>query len=457
NPYRNELLQFDEITNKNYRYDLNKEKVIANEYMSSESFLKNVETVMALYSDLSEAQQLNEHRVASLIMLLRNGLRFNRLALKGLERKPDYDDVNSLNYKIYEFLLSAFRAITQDILDQKILVNSHGCSTLIHAYIDMRLKEEAVNIWELGRNIPSLKNVFKNDQVLGSIFPLLAENKYYKFDELEKLFNEVKTNKAHPTLILGFLRVCLVYNEKDKAINLFTELTELFYGEGQQQESFTYKPYVSYLTDAHLSFIGYCNDLPTAKIFFDNARSKSMPYPTPLLVNYINLYLENTWNQTKDIFKVIEIWLNTWENFAIKRNLSNIISASLNNKFLTIFFTKYNSFGSVSFNLLKELIERYSKIRPLDEPFLNNLITKSSAWREVSVLESIESAYDLFNVPKTVVAYRCLIKAFGNVQVSTEKIYRTFTELVKFNDNNNMRYLSNADWLCFKNATITSS
>lgn len=464
NPYRQELLKFDEITNKNYHYDLVKERVVANEYMSSQSFLLNIETVMILYRDLSEAQQIDTQRMSSLVMLLRNGLRFNRLSMKDLEKKPDYDDSQSSNVKIFSVILNSFRSITQDILEGRVEVNSHGFSSIIHLFVDMRLNDEAFNIWEVANSsdhLPNLVLTSRNDQVLGSIFPILSTFVHsYTFEELEALFREAKTDNCHPTLIIGFIRTCLSYNKKDKAIQLFTELSESFYGSSNQstkQEKFHFKRYISYLTDSHLAFVGYCKDVNTAKVFFDNARTNSMPYPTPLLSNYVNLYMENTWEQTKDIYKVIEIWYQTWENYASKNNFSGVISSSVNGKFLSIFFQKYPTFGEEGFKLLKSLITRYSQIRHLDEPFLNILLVKSSIWRDASVIDSIEAAFRTFNVNKSVVSYRCLLKAYGNTEASATKIYDALLGLLQTKDLSNEKFLSNADWLSFKDATINST
>lgn len=450
-PLRNELLAFEEYTSQVSNYDLVSEKASA-----VPTYWKAINNVMPLYRQLVNSTELTPQRITNLIVFLRSALYMNRYELSNLEKKPDMDSSSS-SPETFRFLFSSIREITNDLLDGHFGITAHGLSVLISAYEDMNFKDEAVSIYQIGTTVESLKPLFKDQKVLGRIFPLLVQSGNYTFQQLEAIFNESKLQNhgVHHTLYVGMIHVCLANNKVEEAIEFFQELTEKVYGNVTPGKL----PDVvqgSYLTKAHLLFVGQCKDINTADVFFNNARLNEMPYPTPLMMNYIKLYMDNTWEATSDIDKVTKIWLETWANYISKGNTANIISTSLNNSFFKLFFTCYPDYSVTAFNKLQHLIRTYAGLKKIDESFLNILLTKSAVWKNTQITESIMAAYDAYQVSVTNVYYRCAVKAYGSIDVSCDKIREGFERLLMFNEKNGQNYISKADWYCLVSATLDS-
>lgn len=253
------------------------------------------------------------------------------------------------------------------------------------------------------------------------------------------------------------IRASLIKCQTTKALNIFKEITTdviEFYSNKNSSPPVAVK---NYMTMAHLSFIGYCQDYETANIFFNDSFKNEMPYLTPIQINYVKKFMQNTWNNTKDFDKVTKIWLLTWNYFEINKKSTTAISSSLNDIYLEIFFEKYNIFNNESANKLKEILTDYNKIKSMDEPFFNCLITKSQKWSNVDIFRSIVKMGDLYNFPKTNVYHRCVLKSSGSVnELSIEEIYQFFQRLIQSNIQLGCNNLTNADWFAFRDATIHS-
>ncbi|ANZ74677.1 BA75_01448T0 [Komagataella pastoris] len=453
--FKNELLAFDNYSSQNTTYDLSSESVT---YVSP-TFWDAIIGIMPIYRQLLESGELTSSRVQNLVSFLRNGLRMNRLELKKLKNKPDFDS-SSKNNQMYEFLLSSVREVSNDLLDEKFSPNVSLTSLLIDCFRDMQLPEEAISFWSNGKQIPNLTEIFEGQMVLGAVLPILADAHEANFDELYPKYLELQKNVTaehkvlHPKFLLGMIRVCLSNNKVDESLQIFKSLVNNLY---QNNDGKTPLPHQkSNVTMAHLSFVGYCKNIDTADVFFNDAMDNKLPYHTPLQLNFINSYMNNTWEVTRDFERVKTIWIKTWNNYASKKYLPRMISSSFNNVFFNIFFQKYPQYSAESIKELKQLIVSYSQIRPLDEPFLNVLTSKCQQWRSLEVIDSIQEAYQTYNIEPTLVAHRCLLKALGSVDVPPQRIQQTFENLLLLHDANREAFLAPADLTSLKSATIRS-
>lgn len=456
NQFASQLALFDECLAQNSTYDLATGKISG----GVSHFWFAVKKVIPIYRSLIYSGQLNEKRMAEFVSLLRNGLRIHRLELSKLKKNLDKDSNNPIK-NIHYLLTCAIREVSYNLLDGLISLNSHGLTHLFKAYKDLGFTYEAVHIWETGKKNPSLNHLFTSEPVLGSIFPFLVESGDFDFNEIWEMYQKIKDSKGaneklHNELQVGMIRVCLFKDQTNDALAIFKQLTSDVYN------SFNHKgiePPInvkSYMTMAHLSFIGFCKDIDTADYFFQDAVNESMPYLTPLQLNFIKKYLSNTWEITNDYEKVKKIWLITWRHYESKKTSNSSVSSSLNDAFLSIFFKKFPAFSNESFSELRAVIDDYNSIRLIDEPFINVLLSKSTSWHNSEVFEFILNTANSNQFSKTNVFYRCCLKACGSVDIDSMSILTLFRQLLANNASNGMKFIAHADWVALRDATINS-
>lgn len=451
-----QLALFDECLAQNSTYDLATGKISG----GVERFWVAVRKIIPIYRSLVNSGELNEKRMAEFVSLLRNGLRIHRLELSKLKKNLDKDSNNPIK-NIHYLLTCAIREVSYNVLDGHIKLNPHGLTHLFKAYKDLGFTYEAVNIWENGKSNPKLFNLFTSEPVLGSIFPFLVESGDFNFDEVWEMYSKIKDSKLpheklHNELQVGMIRVCLFKNKTSDALNIFKKLTSDCYSSFEQNGIEPPINVKSYMTMAHLSFIGFCKDMNTADYFFNDAVNESMPYLTPLQLNFIKKYLVNTWEITNDYQRVKNIWAITWSHYEMKKTSNSSVSSSLNDAFLSIFFQNYPVYSDDAFNELKSVIGQYSSIKNIDEPFINVLLSKSTIWHNPQVFEFILSTANSHSFSKTNVFYRCCLKACGSVDIDSNSILNLFRQLLDNNASNGMKFIAHADWVALRDATINS-
>ncbi|CCH57978.1 hypothetical protein TBLA_0A01780 [Henningerozyma blattae CBS 6284] len=412
---------------------------------SNPLFWDSIGRAMGLYHDLINTPELNSDRVSKLVHLLHNGLRANRNQLTRMNKKPDYDS-QSFHKEMTNYLCKSLREISKDVLNAKVQLNEYGAMHLITAFKELLLFQEAVDIWKNAINDTNkyTTNIFLNPRVVGVILPILYDNGV-SYPEIQTLYEKSSSmiNYFHPNLSVGMIRASLSAGQNDMALKLFQKLceesTEMKYG---------------YLIETHLSFIGECKDLNVAQTFFDKALNDEMPYKIDLQVSYVKSFLKNIWNNTHNFHHVYEIWYKSSVHYG--RDVNHGISSSLNDTFFDVFFENYSNDKVQGFHALQTMIQTYNTIKPIDEPFFNIILAKCTIWRDRAIIDFIDEGYELFNIPKTIVAYRILLKSMGSVDdASNGEILQRWVDLITKSDEIGQRFIANADWAALRDATVT--
>ncbi|SCU96901.1 LAMI_0F08152g1_1 [Lachancea mirantina] len=407
-------------------------------------FWDSIGRAMGLYRDLLSTPELNSDRVSKLVHLLHNGLRANRNQLTRMNKKPDYDS-QSFHKEMTNYLCESLREISQDVLSNKVELNEYGAMHLITAFKELLLFEEAVSIWRSAISSPNenSRTIFLNPRVVGVVLPILYDNGV-TYTEIQELYNKSSSmiSYFHPNLSVGMIRASLSAGENEMALNLFQKLCE---------ESSEMK--YGYLIETHLSFIGECKDLNVAQAFFDKALNNEMPYKIDLQVSYVKSFLRNIWTQTRDFQKSYDIWYKSSVHYG--RDVNHGISSSLNDTFFDIFFEHFSHDKISGLQQLQKLIDIYNNIKPIDEPFFNIILAKCTVWRDRQIIESIDKAYELYHIPKTIVAYRILLKSMGSVEATNAEIFQRWCDLVTKSDEIGQSFIANADWAALRDATVT--
>ena len=409
------------------------------------AFWDSISRAMNLYKELLNTPELNSDRVSKLVHLLHNGLRANRNQLTRMHKKPDYDS-QSFHKEMTDYLCKSLREISEDVLHNRVQLNEYGAMHLITAFKELLLFKEAVQIWKtaISNSDSYTANIFLNPRVVGVILPILYDNGV-SYPEIQSLYEKSSAmiNYFHPNLSVGMIRASLSANENDMALKLFQKLcqesTEMKYG---------------YLIETHLSFIGECKDLSIAQAFFDKALNDEMPYKIDLQVSYVKSFLRNVWNQTHDFNHVYQIWYKSSLHYG--RNVNHGISSSLNDTFFDIFFEHFANEKETGFKTLQNVIATYSNIKNIDEPFFNIILAKCTIWHDKQILEYIDNSYTIFKIPKTIVAYRILLKSMGSVDdITNAEILQRWIDLVCKSDEIGQKFIANADWAALRDATVT--
>lgn len=457
-PYYKQLLAFDDCLTHNSSFDEATGRLVG----SSSLFWDSVRRIMPLYEALMASGELNERRMDDMVSLLRNGLRVHRWELTRLRKNLD-KDVNSPLQQLQQLLQESLVRVGNDIvaLNTPVKVSSRGVTNLFKAYRDIGLAEEAGQIWNKGKNNPELYELFTAQSVLGSVFSIFVDNNDFDMKEISRIYERIKHEmkpyeRMHGELQVSMVRACLLKNQNEEALKIFTEITTDVINEYKQKKSTPPARLRSYMTSAHLSFIGYCQDYETAKVFFNGAIGGDLPYSTPLQIAGVKQFMQNTWNNTKRLDLVTGIWLDTWRYYE-KRHWSNSsVSSSLNDVFLQIFFHQYPHYDAVSAKALQQLLKQYHDVHGMDEPFFNCLLTRSMPWKNTGFFKSIVQAAQMYHFPKTSVFYRCALKASGSVELSSDEILKLFNQLLDKNVEMGARQITNADWFALRDATVRS-
>ncbi|QPG75592.1 hypothetical protein FOA43_002949 [Brettanomyces nanus] len=457
-PYYKQLMAFDDCLTHNSSFDISTGRIIG----SSKQFWDSVKRIMPLYEELMSTGEMTERRMDEMVSLLRNGLRVHRWELTKLNKNVD-KDLNTPLQQLHELLKKSLLKVSSDIVsaDSSVRISARGLTNLFKAFKDMGLADEAAQVWNRGKNNEKLYELFTAESVLGSVFSLFVDNNDFDFDEIWAIYSRIKASKPsyekiHGELQIAMVRACLLKGHTEEALKIFTEVTSNVLQEFNEKNMDPPSRLRSYMTTAHMSFIGYCQDFETSNVFFKGALKGDLPYLTPLQMNFVKRFMHNTWNNTRNFDHVTDIWLSTWKYYESHHRSNSSISSSLNDTFLDIFFTRYPNFDVESSRALKKVLADYSEIRQMDEPFFNCLLTKSMAWKNTNFFKSIMRAAEMYHFPKTNVFYRCSLKASGAVDLPSDQIFNVFYKLLDSNVEMGSRQITNADWFALRDATVRS-
>ena len=472
-PYYNQLCAFDDNVNKilmdkNFRKPGFNTKNSLNSNSSSQNlalFWDSVTRSIHIYNDLvGVCTDMNQSRVSALLNLIHNGLRINRFQLIKLNKKPDYDS-KSFHHEMTKYLNTTLHSIMEDILNHKVSINEYGLMHLLSSMKELNLHLEIIQLWEIASKDTILKDLFLQPKCLGVLLPIFYQygktnsnnDINYSFTNLRSLYEKSlnKLSYVHPNLICGMIQTSLLANEPHYALDLFDQLSQLANNPNVPNR----KTLLSYLTDAHLSFIGDCLDINVAETFWNKAINNEMPYRINLQVSYINSFLNNIWQRTQNFDKVVNVWLTMIDHYN-KLNLNVGIFSSLNNTFMDIFFNyKFAHDKITGFKELNQILNQYQSRRPIDEPLLNIVLSKGTlSWNDKNIYDHVKHLYQLYNIPETIITKRILLKTLGSLKngvVNVNNIWNQWIELILKLDSMGQRYIANADWAAIRDATLT--
>lgn len=416
------------------------------------AFYSTLQSLTQMLEDPLLRKHINIDLLHQYSLLLHSAIfssRTNRLAEK---RNRDKDEYNATSYTDEVILRGSVLNFAQlvEAGEFKHCFNDKILQYLLYSMFQFRFNTEALNLWENGVNDSETGSTYLRPLVLATVLPRAFELKRFTYEEVLHIYelNTKKDQYPHHTLVTAMGKISIHAGDYSRALDFLERLLEKY------DESPTGLKLAS-LSDLHLSFIGDCKEIAIAKHFFDKVIEDELPYKVLLKVPYITSLLDNAL-QSNSLEDVTYFWKNSIAYYVKTRQQLNSRYSLLNNKFFEIFFQAYPELNEESFGKLREFISFYAHTKPLDETFLNTIITHYS-WKQKEVLDQIMENYDVYSVERTPVSHRICLKKTGQyADYTNEEILAKWNESLKCLDSSKYFYIPNADWSALRDATIYS-
>lgn len=329
---------------------------------------------------------------------------------------------------------------------------------LLYAMSQYLLYPEMINLWESGVNNSMVAPIYLNDRILGVILPIAYDCQRFTYEEIMNIFelNTKNSKLIHYELLCSMGKIAISAGDYSRGLDSLESLLQPY--EANKLGNHHRSKILAALGDLHLAFIGSCKDIKIAKHFFDKVIENDLPYSVLLKTPHVQSLLNNCFELEEPFDSIIYFWRTTLNHYNKEKRKNSLNSrySILNNTFFTIFFKIYPELNAQSFNKLRELIAIYASIKPIDEVFLNTIITNYS-WGDKNVLEQLIENYSIYEVNRTPVSYRICLKKTGEIADYTNgEILQKWTESLQHLDSINFNYIPVADWAALRDATILS-
>lgn len=421
------------------------------------STYKDIEEISNLIQDEKFRQLMSEkdlYRYAANLYSATITLRKTRL---GNSRNRDKDQASAFKEDvIYQTAILNLTELVaagdfNNVLSSRILFKIFG------TLLQFKLNAEIMSLWENGvsqsekSNDNGVGQLYLSHDVLSIVLQVAYETKRFTYEEIKLIYNmSVNENEpVHPFLSDRIGQVAIMEGDHARGLDALEELMTLY--EQKPAE----KSILGGLAQLHLSFIGQCKDVVIAKRFFDKAvdSADSLPYVVILKAPYMVSFLENCINAGDSMEEVVDLWSRISAHYGETSAATNSSKlATINAGLFKLFFDKYPEPNEESIKLLKLI---FAKSPNIDEVFLNTLISNMQ-WTEKSLVQDVIDAFERFNVDKSIISRRVILKQAGKVDYSVPEILQLWNNLLAKLDAEHYKYIANADWSALRAATAFS-
>ncbi|CAI5758154.1 unnamed protein product [Candida verbasci] len=428
-------------TNKEWNKTIKNERVVEDEYIKS--FLKLLDKEPALVKK-EDLYHYSNNLFTTALNLRRNRLSGSRNRDKD-DFRGDKDDI---------LVQKALLHLTEVIADGKLnhILSPHSLFKIFSTLLQYSLDNEIINLWEQGVSLPDEKigKYYLSHQVLSVVIQVAYKSKKFQYDEIKSIY-DMSTNESdqiHPFLIDQMGQIAISEGDYNRGLDAIETLMNSY----EKTPGFT--PILGGLAQLHLSFIGNCKDLSISKRFFEKAlnSTQGLPYLVTLKAPYMVQFLKNCEEQGDSFDEILNLWTRIAKDYYDNEKDMTAKIASVNNAFFKIFFKRFPEINDEALEQLKIIFQKTPKI---DQVFLNTLISQFS-YHDKELFEDILTSYDRFDVPKSLVTERIVLKKAGEIDFSVEEILNKWNNVLKTLDSEGMTYIANADWSAIRQATVLS-
>lgn len=421
-------------------------------------FSQTFHTLVQLVDDKNLRLSFGSRDLFNFVGLLNYSIFNNRNSRLNKLNNRDSDQRND-NLKDEVFLKSAVLRFSEYIANGefKSFLEPRSLSFLFFAMAQFNIYPEMISLWENGVNDDQVGKIYLNERILGIILPITYETKRFDYEEVLHIYelNTKTIRNVNHELLASMGKISISAGDYSRGLDCLEALLGTYEsGRGQKYEGRV----LSSLRDLHLSFIGSCKDMTISKHFFDKVVQYDLPYDVRLKVPHIQSLLENCYKLNEPFESILYFWTSTIKHYNNESQNLNLNSrySILNNTFFAIFFKTFPQLNSESFNHLKQIIATYSEIKPVDEVFLNTIITNYN-WNDKNIFQQLIENYSIYQVERTPVSYRVCLKKTGEIaDFTNEEILEKWNQSLKHLDDSGFSYIPIADWASIRDATILS-
>lgn len=381
----------------------------------------------------------------------RNRLNSSRNRDKDLRGSASQTDESSMKRAVIQLLELA----QEGTLDDRLCVPS--LRAIFLSLLEFQFHQELLLLWEAGVN-SSASAIFMDQQILAIVLPIAHQTRRFSYEDILNIYKLNANGEGDvAALACSIGKIAVIEGDYTRGLDAMEVIFENY--ELLSNDKFAARIPLRYLRDLHLCFVGSCKDVAVAGHFFNKIVLGLLPYEVQLKVPHVVRLFENCVESKEPFSKIIQFWLETVKLYAThdtQGNHSNLRYSILHNGFFRIFFDQNPTLTPELLALLKLLIHQYATCKPIDEMFLNTVISNYS-WGDKNVYAEIVNNYEIYDVARTPVLYRVCLKKVGSLpEVTLPEILAMWNEQLQFLDSQRYSYIPVADWAAIRDATVNS-
>jgi len=422
-------------------------------------YFETIKYLFNMIKDDAVKDYVSRNNVFQYANLLNNSVYQNRTSRLSGSRNRDSDQYqnNTLNNDV--MLKTAILDLADNIVSGhfKAILDAPTLRVLLLAMFQFKMYPEMISLWEAGVNDDEVSAIYLKQTILSVILPVTYDEKRFDYEQVLQIY-ELNT-KDTPTVnfeLLGTMgKIAIRAGDYTRGLDCLETLLHVYELNAKANRKLVLRS----LSELHLTFIGSCKDINIARHFFDKVVEGDLPYQVLLKAPHVQSLLENCVEVDEPVDTILYFWKATVGHYnAEQSDKSNLNSryAILNNSFFSVFFRLYPHLTQESYAKLKEVIAIYATIKPIDEFFLNTVISNYT-WNDKVVFEQLIENYSIHNVARSPVSYRVILKKIGDIQeFDNAEILARWNESLAHLDASNYTYIPIADWAALRDATIMS-
>ncbi|KAL6453002.1 RMD9 RNA-binding protein RMD9 [Candida maltosa Xu316] len=372
----------------------------------------------------------------------------SRRSRLGKARNRDNDQAAAFNEDVsYQTaVLSLAELIASGELNS--ILSSRTLFKVFGTLLQFKLSNDILSLWESGIS-GEVGSLYLAHDVLSIVIQVGYESKRFSYEEIKQIYDSsvVEGEPVHPFLSDRIGQVAISEGDHARGLDALESLMTLYESDPKE------RAVLGGLAQLHLSFIGQCKDIAIAKRFFEKALNPGgLPYVVVLKSPYMVSFLQNCSDGGDSMETLIELWKRISTQYIRDNHDLSSKSATINTGLFKIFFDKYPEPTEEAVKMLSLIFEKCPKI---DEVFLNTMVSIMS-WNDKDLFQKIVNAYEKYNVEKSIISHRIILKQAGLIEFSNSDILNLWNELLHKLDEENYTYIANADWASLRAATLFS-
>lgn len=422
-------------------------------------YFEIIKYLFNMIKDDAVKDYVSRNNVFQYANLLNNSVYQNRTSRLSGSRNRDSDQYQSNTLNNDVMLKNAILDLADNIVSGhfKAILDAPTLRVLLLAMFQFKMYAEMMSLWEAGVNDDSVSAIYLKQTILSLILPVTYDEKRFDYEQVLQIYElNTKDTPAVNYELLGTIgKIAIRAGDYTRGLDCLETLLHVYELNAKANRKLVLRS----LSELHLSFIGSCKDINISRHFFDKVVEGDLPYQVLLKAPHVQSLLENCVEVNEPIDTILYFWKATVGHYRAEQNdKSNLNSryAILNNSFFSVFFRLYPQLTLESYAKLKEVIAIYATIKPIDEFFLNTVISNYT-WNDKVVFEQLIENYSIHNVARSPVSYRVILKKIGDIQkFDNSEILARWNESLAHLDANKYAYIPIADWAALRDATIMS-